>query len=287
MNTTLIHKLTLGYLIFGAFNFAQFVDANVVLDTDRLRKSTNNELDNFETTVENYLLTTEFAPDAMDIEFVIEMQFYLEEIIDKGNETVFSAQVLTHNGLDQQYFTKGVEFTYFPGKNLFYNIQFESLRSILDYYAFLIIAGDLDTYDVLGGEAYLKKTEEITIDGKSSSFKRGWDERRKKSRNLRKNFGLRNAKLHFYLAMDMYQIPESKPADIQAKLSDFYNSIMEVDAEIGKDKDTQVFLKAHRKKIGIMMGQLKMYNELKGIIEYDPDSADLLSKFLPKKEASD
>ena len=125
MKTQILHKLPL-LIIFCCVSLnAQFIDAKIVLDTDRLRKSLNNELDNFETTIQNYLLSTEFAPDAMDIEFSIELHFFLEEISDKGNEKIFSAQVLAHNGQDQQYFTKGVEFSYYPGKNMIYNVKFE------------------------------------------------------------------------------------------------------------------------------------------------------------------
>ena len=167
MKTTKFIRLSILLSLCCVLINAQFTDAKVVMDTDRLRKSLNNELDIFEVTIQNYLLTTEFAPDAMDIEFSIELHFFLEDISERGNEKLFSTQILVHNGLDQQYFTKGVEFSYYPGKNMFYNVQFESLRSIIDYYAFLIIAGDLDTYDLMGGETYYKKTEEIALDGKS------------------------------------------------------------------------------------------------------------------------
>ena len=40
--------------------------------------------------------------------------------------------MLVTNGLDQQFFTKGVEFSYYSGQTLFYNNQFESLRSLID-----------------------------------------------------------------------------------------------------------------------------------------------------------
>jgi len=260
---------------------AQFTSVKVVLDTDRLRKATNNELNNFEITIENYLLTTEFAPDAMDIEFSIELHFFLEEMNEKGNEKIFNAQLLAYNGMDQQYFSKGVEFTYYPGQTMFYNIQFESLRSIIDYYAFMVIAGDLDTYDHLGGEPYYKRSEEITLDGKSSSFVRGWDDRRKKTRNLKKNYPLRSAKLQFYFALDLFKNPESKVTDLRKKINEFYNSVLDVNALIGEDKDTQIFLNAHSREIGAMMKRLKMFDEIQDLIDYNPSCADILTKFLP------
>ena len=281
MKTQIFKGLSLLVFFSTIFLNAQFTSAKVVLDTDRLRKATNNELNNFEITIQNYLLTTEFSPDAMDIEFNIELHFFLEEMNEKGNEKIFNAQLLAYNGIDQQYFSKGIEFTYYPGQTMFYNIQFESLRSIIDYYAFMIIAGDLDTYDYLGGEPYYKRSEEITLDGKSSSFVRGWDDRRKKTKNLKKNYPLRSAKLQFYFALDLYMNPESKVDDLQNKINEFYNSVLDVDALIGEDKDTQIFLKAHSKEIGAMMKKLKMFEEIQALIDYEPSCSDILTKFLP------
>ena len=71
---------------------AQYSDAKIVMDTDRLRKSLNNELDNFEVSIQNYLLTTEFATDAMNIEFSIEIHFFLEEISDKAIALITASQ---------------------------------------------------------------------------------------------------------------------------------------------------------------------------------------------------
>ena len=77
MKTQIFRRLSLLMILFCVSLNAQFTDAKIVLDTDRLRKSLNNELDNFETTIQNYLLSTEFAPDAMEIEFSIELHLLL------------------------------------------------------------------------------------------------------------------------------------------------------------------------------------------------------------------
>ncbi len=272
-------KIFISLLIITSYIFSQFTDVKINLNKDRLQKSINNELDNFETTIENYILNSEFAPDAMDIDFYIEFLFVFEGISDKGNQKLFNTQILATNGSDQQFFSKGVEFSYYPGQSLFYSSQFESLRSLIDYYCLMVIAGDLDTYDFLGGEKYYKIAEDIALKGKESSYNRGWDDRKSKSEFIKSNHSLRKAKLYFFIANDLYKTENKK---IIKYLIDFHKSIMDVDNEIGSDKDTKIFLKSHSKTIGLLLSSESMYSEILDLIYYYDDLNETLNSFIPK-----
>ena len=272
-------KIFISLLTITSYIFSQFTEVKINLNKDRLQKSINNELDNFETTIENYILNSEFAPDAMDIDFYIEFLFVFEGISDKGNQKLFNTQVLATNGSDQQFFSKGVEFSYYPGQSLFYNSQFESLRSLIDYYCLMVIAGDLDTYDFLGGEKYYKIAEDIALKGKESSYNRGWDDRKSKSEFIKSNHSLRKAKLSFFIANDLYKTEDK---NIIKYLIDFHKSIMDVDNEIGSDKDTKIFLKSHSKTIGLLLSSESMYSEILDLIYYYDDLNETLNSFIPK-----
>tara|TARA_Y100000589_G_C27107181_1_gene610611 strand:+ start:97 stop:939 length:843 start_codon:yes stop_codon:yes gene_type:complete len=272
-------KIFISLLTITSYIFSQFTDVKINLNKDRLQKSINNELDNFETTIENYILNSEFAPDAMDIDFYIEFLFVFEGISDKGNQKLFNTQILATNGSDQQFFSKGVEFSYYPGQSLFYNSQFESLRSLIDYYCLMVIAGDLDTYDFLGGEKYYKIAEDIALKGKESSYNRGWDDRKSKSEFIKSNHSLRKAKLSFFIANDLYKTEDK---NIIKYLIDFHKSIMDVDNEIGSDKDTKIFLKSHSKTIGLLLSSESMYSEILDLIYYYDDLNETLNSFIPK-----
>ena len=272
-------KIFISLLTITSYIFSQFTEVKINLNKDRLQKSINNELNNFETTIENYILNSEFAPDAMDIDFYIEFLFVFEGISDKGNQKLFNTQILATNGSDQQFFSKGVEFSYYPGQSLFYNSQFESLRSLIDYYCLMVIAGDLDTYDFLGGEKYYKIAEDIALKGKESSYNRGWDDRKSKSEFIKSNHSLRKAKLSFFIANDLYKTEDK---NIIKYLIDFHKSIMDVDNEIGSDKDTKIFLKSHSKTIGLLLSSESMYSEILDLIYYYDDLNETLNSFIPK-----
>jgi len=275
-----IKQIFISFFFISINIFAQFSDAEITLNKDRLQQSINNELDNFEISIQNYILNSEFAPDAMDIEFSIEILFVFEGISDKGNHKVFSTQILATNNLDQQFFSKGVEFSYYPGQNFFYNNQFESLRSLIDYYALMIIAGDLDTYDFLGGEKYYKLAENIAMSGKNSAYSRGWDDRKNKTEFIKSNHPLRKAKLNFFIAQDLIESKEKY--NLKKNLIDFHQSIMDVDSEIGSDKDTKIFLKSHINEIGLLLNSQQMFAEILDLIYYYDDLKEPLNNYLPK-----
>ena len=277
----LIIKIITLFLILITNLKSQFVDVNITINDDRLQQSINNELDNFESNLENYLKNTEFASDAMDIDFSIEILFVFEGITDKGNEKVFSSQILATNNVDQQFFTKGAEFSYNPGQSFFYNNQFESLRSLIDYFALMIIAGDLDTYDLFGGEKYYKLAENIAVSGKESSFNRGWDNRKNKSEYIKENYNLRKAKLYFFISKDIFSTKNYND-DLNHNLKIFHQNILNIDSEIGNDKNTKIFLKSHANEIGLMLDKVKMHQEINDIIDYDKELKSVLEKFLPK-----
>ena len=277
----LIIKIITLFLILITNLKSQFVDVKITINDDRLQQSINNELDNFESNLENYLKNTEFASDAMDIDFSIEILFVFEGITDKGNEKVFSSQILATNNVDQQFFTKGAEFSYNPGQSFFYNNQFESLRSLIDYFALMIIAGDLDTYDLFGGEKYYKLAESIAVSGKESSFNRGWDNRKNKSEDIKENYNLRKAKLYFFISKDIFSTKNYND-DLNHNLKIFHQNILNIDSEMGNDKNTKIFLKSHANEIGLMLDKVKMHQEINDIIDYDKELKSVLEKFLPK-----
>ncbi len=66
------------------------------------------------------------------------------------------------------------EFSYVPGQAFYHNeSQFDPLLSFLDFYAYLIIGYDADTFAELGGTPYFQKAADIAARGASENSK-GW-----------------------------------------------------------------------------------------------------------------
>jgi len=73
-----------------------------------------------------------------------------------------------------RYSDKNVEFDYYPGTQLVHNEQtFDPLPSLLNYYVYLILGIEADSYEPLGGTLYFARAHKIaTMPGTSESI--GW-----------------------------------------------------------------------------------------------------------------
>jgi hypothetical protein len=66
-------------------------------------------------------------------------------------------------------------FSYDPGQGFYRNQSvFDPITGFLDYYAYIIIGFDLDTWNKLGGSPYFSKAYDITSLGAASGFSSGW-----------------------------------------------------------------------------------------------------------------
>ncbi len=266
---------------FSSSLFAQFVVAKVTIDDTRMRGDSEHYLtDSLEKQMQNYLLETRFAPEADDIEMVINIRVIVESIVDQGNAKVIKVQAVITNYLDQQFYAKGVDFPYSAGQAINFDSVYDPLSGFLDYYAFLIIAGELDTYFVLGGSPYFSRAVQTADEGQSSAYSRGWQERWKLANEISENVYIREAKYNFYEALDLLFQPKIKKSELKVPLVKFHDKLMDVASQIGNDRYTTVFLSAHAEEIARMMQMTEMYAELKDMIDFDLENKEIYKQYL-------
>ena len=64
---------------------------------------------------------------------------------------------------------------------------FEPLTGFLAYYAHLILAGEIDTYEFNGGNGSFELARDIALRGSSSEYRKGWGSRVTLVDNLNRN----------------------------------------------------------------------------------------------------
>ncbi len=272
-------KTIILFLFFLQTVFSQFAVAEIEIDSRQLKRDSDRYLlEELKNQITNYLTATVFAPDAMDLELLIELHFVVEDIVVEGAERIVKAQAVITNGLDQQLFAKGVDFPYSPGQALNYSPIYEPLAGFLDYYALMIIAGELDTYDLLGGSNYYSKALEVAENGRSSMYGRGWDIRWKKCKELTEITELREAKLQFYLALEVMMTPKAKKKELLVPLEHLIHKIREIEDYYGADRNTIIFLKPHAIEIGSMLAALDKPEELAFLMDFDRENKALYEK---------
>jgi len=180
-----IYKIILYLLLVVSNIISQELDATVNINTEKLSQEYKDYLFNFENVVSNYLNGTKF----LDQEWQgpkIKCNFSFIFQSGSGNNR-YSAQVYitsqriiyksnpTKSTIILKLFDQNLDFTYDRGQSFNFNPSiFEPLTGFLNYYAYLIIGMDLNTYGALSGQPIIQKALNIAIMGESSGFEKGW-----------------------------------------------------------------------------------------------------------------
>ena len=251
----------------------QFYSADVTIDDRLLRSDEKHEIINFKNDVQNFFLNTVWDDNYSDLGINLYVQIIFEGVTQKGNESIYNCQALFSNGADLRYFDKGVQFFYNSGTSLYYDpVLFEPITGFLAYYAHLILAGEIDTYEFNGGNSSLELSRDIALRGSSSDYRKGWGSRITLVDNLNRNLGLRKARLAWYLSLDLLRAGNID--EVVYELNNMLDGLEESFQNVGRDSHTQYFLKINSEKIADVLVKLGQVDLLKDMKSLDPDRLD-------------
>ena len=251
----------------------QFYSADVTIDDRLLRSDEKHDIINLKNDVQNFFLNTVWDDNYSDLDIDLYVQIIFEGVTQKGNESIYNCQALFSNGADLRYFDKGVQFFYNSGTSLYYDhVLFEPITSFLAYYAHLILAGEIDTYEFNGGNSSLELSRDIALRGSSSDYRKGWGSRITLVDNLNRNLGLRKARLAWYVAIDLLR--NGNLDEVINELNNMLDGLEESFQNVGRDSHTQYFLKINSEKIADVLVKLGQIDLLKDMKSLDPDRMD-------------
>lgn len=266
--------LLITFICLVSTGFAQFGNIEINFDTRLLRSDEKQVIVNLKNDIVRFFTNTTWDETYSDLTIPLHIQIVFEGITVKGNEKIFSCQALFSNGGDLRFFDKSVQFIYNSGTSLYYDpVLFEPLSGFLAYYANLILAGEIDTYEFNGGNYSYEMARDIALRGSASVYKKGWSTRINLVDDLNRNIGLRKSRLAWYFAMDLF-----KDGDIEGTLKEINTMLDGIEQsfrDLGRDNHTQFFLKAHSGRIAKMLSMLGRKELLKDMKELDPDRRDL------------
>jgi len=277
-----LHYSVAFFLLIGSFSWSQFIEVNAELDLRRLSEGDRQLFTTLAEDIENYLLNTQFSADANDLEVVIDIRLVLESVSRGGSQTSINAQAIFSNKLDQYFYAKGIQFPYSQGRKMYYTTAFDPLASFLDYYAFMFIATELDTWKYMGGTTFFNRAIEISDLGKDSDWSTGWDDRWKKSRKVKSNQYLRSMRFNYFAAWDEYKYSKEEPdmKIIRTFMNTFFDDMLTLDKKLGSNKETLHFLKAYHENIAKLMAELQLRDALELLLMYDHDNKKVYESYL-------
>ena len=262
--------------------WGQFIEVNVDLDMRRLSEGDRQLFNSIEEDMKQYYLNTLFSPEVDDLKMSIDFHLVLESVSRGGSQIIINAQAIFTNKRDQYFYAKGIQFPYSQGQKIIYTPSFDldPLASFLNYYAFMFIATNLDTWEYMGGTSFFNRAIELSDLGKDSDWSVGWDDRWKKSRKIKSNQYLRSMRFNYFTALDALGAEEVDITIVKNAMSIFHEDLLTLDKKMGSNKETLHFLKAYHESIAELLSALNLKDTLELLLLYDHDNKKVYESYL-------
>lgn len=173
--------------------FGQELDARVTVDRSQLSSTSLNYIDNLSDKLEVYINEHDWTDLGFrEIERIgIDIQIMLLEVDSDFN---FDAQIVIQSRRPIYNTTRETpvfffndedwQFTYTPNRTLLHDeLQFDALTSVIDFYAYIVLGYDFDSFEELGGTTYYSEAQNIASLAQQSSSTKGWSRRSNNRRN--------------------------------------------------------------------------------------------------------
>ncbi|PKL83780.1 MAG: hypothetical protein CVV24_03435 [Ignavibacteriae bacterium HGW-Ignavibacteriae-3] len=170
-------------MMFPALIQAQELDATVTINVEQLQTASRERLNTFAMQVQDYLNNAKFTRKPWQGDKI--KCFFNIFFTASNDETSYTAQMVIASqrpiqesklsSLIMSVMDNSWSFKYEKNQAMYFNqSDFDPLTSFLDYYAYLIIGLDADSYGPLDGTEYFQKALDIVVKGASSSSSKGW-----------------------------------------------------------------------------------------------------------------
>ncbi len=210
-------------IILAAFTLlpAQVIEVSVTVNYEYLPTDEQGDLAELSEKMERYFNGFTWIEDEFGYDFDGSVHVIIENVQKKSSEKIYKAQFLISTESGENFYDKTWEFTYEKSFPLSHSkVQFDPLTHFLDFYAYMVLAGELDTNGLLLGNPLYDKAEDIANQGLLSRYSRGWNIRMEdvqKIINIRTR-PLREVKPDFFEALAFLNEDNLKDAYIKAKI---------------------------------------------------------------------
>lgn len=163
---------------------AQQVDCTIKVDYEAVSTAQKDLLRNFERDIREYVNNQKWGPDDLDEKVRCALSVFIK---GATGENKYTAQVFVGSqrpilGSEEgtavvRLFDDAWEFTYLEHRPINHNLySFDDLASFLDFYVYLVLGFDYDTYEPRGGTPFFQKAADVANLGRGSGSK-GWEQK--------------------------------------------------------------------------------------------------------------
>src|SRR5665213_676121 len=160
---------------------AQELDAQVDLNISTLSVTDQQNFFTFKHDVESYLNNFDWATDFTGERIRCSFQFnlvsdnggdYTGQLFINSTRPLYKSSQMTTMA---RFFDANVEFPYYRGQELAHGTNYRQLESVLDFYVYIILGLDYDSYKLEAGTLYFQQAQTIAVVANSAQGT-GWQQ---------------------------------------------------------------------------------------------------------------
>jgi hypothetical protein len=173
--------------ILTSFLVSQELDCKVTINIDKIQSSQRDYLRNFTSDIERYLNNTRFTNEDLDGEKIScnmeilfnsgsrDNRYQVQVVIASQRPVYIKDQISNRTSPVLRIADNNWEFTYMPNQRMNHDeMIFDPLTGFLDFYAYLIIGYDLETYIPMSGNSCFQKALNIIRLAANSASNNDW-----------------------------------------------------------------------------------------------------------------
>ncbi len=275
-------KILLGLILCANFLSAQVLNVTVSVEYGHLPDDDQSALINLGEKIEQYFNGYEWIDDEYETDVVCNVKVIVETVQKKTYEKIYKTQFVISSQSGENFYDKVWEFPYEDSSPFSHSKgQFDPITHFLDFYANMILAGELDTYGLLLGSPLYDNALDIANQGVLSDYARGWNQRSEYVQMIThiRTRPLREAKPDFFEALYLYQEGNMKEASKYAQK--ILEGMRKVVVSQPNNRYLRIFFEAHYKELAALFsGNFKALEEL---VRFDSKHREYYRKYLPKE----
>ncbi len=170
-------------LLFPVLMLAQEFNASVSVNMDQLNPGDREKLENFKSSIEDYINKNKFSGKSWDGEKIL-CNFNII-FTGSGDNNSYNAQLVVTSYRPIEGTKKDSpmmiildnpwSFTYEKNQPMRINqAEIDPVTSMLDFYLYLMLGFDGDSWQKMGGTDYFKQAYDISLRGASSKYAASW-----------------------------------------------------------------------------------------------------------------
>lgn len=246
----------------------QALVTSVKAEYEHLPNDERDDLYGFANKVEQYFNGYEWIEDEFEYDVKTNVTIIIETVQKKTFEKMYKAQFVINSESGETFYDKVWEFPYektFPLNHI--KSQFDPLTHFLDFYAYMVLAGEMDMNGLLLGTPLYNQAMDIASQALLSQYSKGWSQRMETLQKIThvRTRPLREVKPDFLEATFLMQ--ENKPEEAYKYAKKVLAGIEKVARVQPNNRYLAMFFNAHYRELANFFAGHN--EELNKLVEYD------------------